>query len=232
MESRSNNLIVLIEENYDERILLTGMLAREGFSIRSFASGEEALRYMRVACPVAVIMDTVYDGVDGLEICRRLRALEHLQWLKIIFVASHANENDEILAFETGADDFVCKPVSDKVLAIRVHHAIGQTGKEKIQSTKEVIHMGNLYINLKEYRVCLGTKEVNLTRGEFRLLWILAHRPGGVFSRAKLLEESGTKGEATARSVDVRVVGLRKKLGSFGNMIRTVRGVGYRLEIR
>lgn len=222
--------ILVVEDEEDIRELISYNLAREGFKVSSVASGEAALKAVKTALPDLVLLDLMLPGLDGLEVCRQIRAHAASSRVPVLMVTAKGEEADVVTGLELGADDYIVKPFSPRVLLARVRAALRRSDAPKIDPGA-TITIGDLSINPGRHEVTVGGELLELTLTEFRMLHLLASRPGWVFTRYQIIEAiHGENYLVTDRSVDVQVVGLRKKLGTAGQLIETVRGIGYRFK--
>lgn len=223
--------ILVIEDEEDILALVHYNLAREGYRVSCATSGEEGLRLIEEQ-PDLILLDLMLPGIDGLEVCRRLRGGEAAAGLPIIMMTAKGEESDVVAGLELGADDYVTKPFSPKILLARVRAVLRRrTRAGEVQEEPDQLTHGELVIHPGRNEVLVAGKPVELTFTEFRVLHFLASRPGWVFTRYQIV--NAVRGEdyaVTDRAVDVQVVGLRKKLGPCGALIETVRGVGYRFK--
>jgi len=223
--------ILVIEDEEDILALVHYNLAREGYQVACATSGEEGLRLVEEQ-PDLVLLDLMLPGIDGLEVCRRLRGSELTAGLPIIMMTAKGEESDVVAGLELGADDYVTKPFSPKILLARVRAVLRRRAKEGevVEESDQLVH-GELVIHPGRNEVLVAGRPIELTFTEFRVLLFLASRPGWVFTRYQIV--NAVRGEdyaVTDRAVDVQIVGLRKKLGACGTLIETVRGVGYRFK--
>jgi len=222
--------ILLIEDEKDIAELVRHYLSKEGYAVSRAATGEEGLRLARADRPSLILLDLMLPGVDGLEVCRALKRDRATETIPIVMLTAKSEESDIVAGLELGADDYVTKPFSPKVLVARVR-AVLRRRSRPAPPESEPLEVHGLSIHPGRHEVRVGGKPVELTATEFRLLRLLAGRPGWVFTRNQIV--NAVRGEdypVTERSVDVHVVGLRKKLGRAGEYIETVRGVGYRFR--
>ena len=220
--------ILIIEDDPDIRELMKHHLERDGYVVVGAPTGEEGLRLARKSPPGLVILDLMLPGMDGLEVLRKLRADSKTRELPTVIVSAKGEEADIVSGLELGADDYLTKPFSPRVLVARVR-AVLRRREEPQAPEDEVIRIHDLTIHPGRHEVLVGKKPVELTFTEFRILHILARRPGWVFTRSRIVDSiHGESYPVTERAVDVQIVGLRKKLGRAGDYIETVRGVGYR----
>jgi two-component system, OmpR family, alkaline phosphatase synthesis response regulator PhoP len=220
--------LLIIEDDKDILELIKYNLQKERYQVTGAANGEEALKAIKSGIFDLILLDLMLPGIDGLEICKILKGDPHLAAIPIIMVTARGEETDIVLGLELGADDYIVKPFSPRILIARVRSILRR--KRKVDTSQEkVIKIDELFISSGKREVRLENKSLDLTFTEFELLHYLASHPGWVFTRYQLV--NAIKGEdypVTDRSVDVQIAGLRKKLGSYGELIETIRGVGYR----
>ncbi len=225
-----NQKILVVDDEEDILELVKYNLTKEGFLVTCAANGEQALTHAAELFPDLIILDLMLPGIDGLDVCRRLKQNEKTKKTPIIMVTAKGEDADVVAGLELGADDYVIKPFSPRVLLARIKAALRRTGVEE-SSDQASIHRGEITINPSRHEVLVRGEPMELTATEFRILHFLAKRPGWVFTREQIINAvRGHDYPVTERSVDVQVVGLRKKLGEAGNCIETVRGVGYRFR--
>ncbi|MEJ2722393.1 MAG: response regulator, partial [bacterium] len=206
-------------------------LSKEGYTVVRAASGEKALDAARANKPQLILLDLMLPGLDGLDVCRRLKADSQTADIPIIMLTAKGEETDIVLGLELGAEDYITKPFSPKVLAARVR-AVLRRGAKTEGSDKGPIVVGEIEIHPGRHEVVVAGNPVQLTYTEYEILHYLARRPGWVFTRYQIVEAvRGDDYAVTDRSVDVQIVGLRRKLGKHGHVIQTVRGVGYRFRL-
>lgn len=223
---KENILIVEDEEHIQE--LIRYNLLKEGYEVECVDSGEECLKFIKSRHPVLILLDLMLPGVDGLEVCRLLKNDSQTQHIPIIMVTAKGEESDIVTGLEQGADDYIIKPFSPRVLIARVKNVL-RRGKVIDEDSRIQFH--DLAIHPGRHEVLVKGRNINLTITEFSILHYLARRPGWVFTRSQIVDEvHGDDYPVTERSVDVQVVGLRKKLGPAGKYIQTVWGVGYRFK--
>jgi len=222
--------ILVVEDEEDIRELLRYNLVKEGYAVSGAASGEEALRLARAERPDLVLLDLMLPGVDGLEVCRALKRDKSTERIPVIMVTAKGEETDVVAGLELGADDYIVKPFSPKVVIARLRAVLRRRERSAI-APDAVLRVGELTIDPGRHEVKVASRRIALTATEFRLLRFLAGRPGWVFTRDQIV--TAVRGDdyiVTDRAVDVQVVGLRRKLGDAGERIETVRGVGYRFR--
>lgn len=223
------NLLV-VEDEDDIRELLSYNLTKEGYRVTGAASGEEALKISRSAPPDLVLLDLMLPGVDGLEVCRLLKREAHTRQIPIVMLTAKGEEADIVAGLELGADDYITKPFSVRVLLARLRAVLRRRSLEPPTETARLSIHG-IVIHPGRHEVLLEGRPLELTATEFRLLHFLARRPGWVFTRTQIVNAvHGEDYPVSERSIDVQVVALRKKLGDLGEYLETIRGVGYRFK--
>jgi two-component system alkaline phosphatase synthesis response regulator PhoP len=224
---RPTILVVDDEEDIIELVELN--LTREGYRVLGCTTGEKALEIARSKLPDLIVLDLMLPGIDGLEVCRRLKSGSKTHRIPIVILTAKGEEADIVMGLELGADDYVTKPFSGKVLAARVRRLLRRAAQPP--GEQEVIKVHDLTIDPARHEVWAQGSKVDLTRTEFDILRTLAKRPGLVLSRYQIVDSvHGDDYAVTDRAVDVQIVALRRKLGPCGQYIETVRGVGYRFR--
>jgi len=223
--------ILIIEDEADIRELVRYNLERESFAVGEAESGETGLKAVLKKKPDLILLDLMLPGKDGLQICRELKQNEQTRGIPVVMMTARGEESDIITGLELGAEDYVVKPFSPKVLTARVKAVLRRSEAAEEPSAEDVLRIGDLVIHPGRHEVSVNGKTVDLTASEFGLLHFLARRPGWVFTRYQIVDAvHGEDYPVTERSVDVQIVGLRKKLKKSGDCIETVRGVGYRFK--
>ena len=221
--------ILVVEDEEDILALVHFNLSRQEYEVDTAICGEEALEKIASNSPDLIVLDLMLPGVDGLEICRRLRADDKTRELPIVMLTACGEEEDVVRGLELGADDYVTKPFSIKVLLARIQTVLRR--RSVPESVNDEIVRGDLRLHSGRNLVQIEGQNVDLTYTEFKVLEALARRPGWVFTRYQIVNVvRGEDYAVTDRAVDVQIAGLRKKLGSCGSYIETVRGVGYRFR--
>lgn len=223
--------IFVIEDEHDIAELIRFNLSLEGYDVEVFPSGEAGFKaFESNKKPELLILDIMLPGMSGLEICRRLKENKATSEVPIIMVSARGEEQDIVKGLELGADDYVTKPFSPKVLLARIEAVLRRSSGETPEPTGSLKHAG-LEVNPGRVEVVIDGKKVDLTQSEFKILHFLLQRPGWVFTRGQIVEAiRGENYAVTDRTIDFQMVGLRKKLGNYGDYIETVRGVGYRFK--
>lgn len=225
--------ILVVEDEEDIAELIQFTLTREGFLCDHEPDGAKALRAAQDLRPDLVLLDLMLPGTDGYSICKELRAHPDLAQIPVIMLTARGQESDMVRGLEHGADDYVTKPFSPRLLCARIRAVLRRRagGTSDGDDTPRVIRRGPIEIYPGKHQVRLSGEPLELTYTEFELLHLLAGRPGWVFSRYQIVDAVRGEGyPVTERAVDVQVVGLRRKLGEAALYIETVRGVGYRFR--
>jgi two-component system phosphate regulon response regulator PhoB len=222
--------ILVVDDEEDLLELVKYNLTKEGYRVATVSSGEEAIRRARNDLPDLMVLDLLLPSVDGLEVCRVLKNDVRTKHIPIVMLTAKGEEADMVTGLEMGADDYLAKPFSPRVLIARIK-AVLRRRRQAMADDETPIVIGDFVIHPGRHEVTVAGKPIDLTLTEFRLLQFLSQRPGWAFSRSQIVD--AVKGEdypVTERSVDVQVAGLRKKLGDHGVFVETVRGVGYRFK--
>lgn len=222
--------IWVVEDDEDLLALTHYNFIKEGFTVRGFTSGEELLPALAQEQPDLIVLDIMLPGIDGLNICQRLKAEDSTSQIPVIMLTAKGEDGDIVTGLTLGADDYITKPFSPKVLMARVKSALRRRGNV-CETQEDVVTHGDLVIDPKCHAVRLAGHPLSLTATEFRILIFLAKKPGWVFSRDQIISAIHDGDIAvTDRTVDVQIVALRKKLGARQNCIQTVRGIGYKFQ--
>jgi len=226
----SKETILIVDDEEDILELVRFHLSREGYGVLCAESGEVAWRMIKENRIDLLILDLMLPGIDGLELTRKLKNDPKTSSLPIIMLSAKGEEADIVTGLELGADDYVTKPFSPRILLARIHTVIRRQATPKDAEGNE-IRIHGMLIDRSRRSLILQDNPVDLTYTEFEVLAFLAQRPGWVFTRTQIVDAvRGGDYPVTDRSVDVQIVGLRKKLGDSGHLIETVRGVGYRFK--
>lgn len=221
--------VLVVEDEPDLREVIRYNLEREGFVVLESEDGEEGLRILRKRLPSLVLLDIMLPGMDGIEICRAMKADRLTRSIPVIMVTAKGDESDVVLGLGVGADDYVAKPFSPRELTARIKAVLrrGQV-RDDVRDSERIV-CGKMIIDLARHEVRVEGKQINLTPTEFRLLQVLASQPGRVFTRERLIHRAiGEEVIVTERNVDVHIRSIRKKLAFSRDFIETIRGVGYR----
>ena len=221
--------ILIVDDEEDVLELVRYNLEKNGYTVETAATGEEALKKVRFKKPDLMVLDLMLPGVDGLNVCKQLKSDPRTEQLPIIMLTAKGEEADIVTGLELGADDYVTKPFSPKVLVARIRRRLHQASASNTEAAP--VNIYELTIDPSRRQVLIDDTPVDLTYTEFNILHTLARRPGMVFTRYQIVDAvHGEDYLVSDRAVDVQMVGLRKKLGSCGTYIETVRGVGYRFK--
>ncbi len=222
--------ILVVEDEEDILELIEFNLKKEGYQVSTATSGEKAINLALKNPPQLILLDIMLPGMDGLEVCKHLKHDPATMHVPIVMLTAKGEESDIITGLEIGADDYMTKPFSPRVLVARVRNLLRRK-KQEVTDPTATIKRDDLVIHPGRHEVTIKDKSIDLTFTEFKVLQVLAARPGWVFTRQQIVD--AVRGEdyaVTDRSVDVQIVGLRRKLGNYGTCIETVRGVGYRFR--
>lgn len=223
--------VLVIEDDTDLREVLGESLRREGYEVMTAEDGEQGLRTAQRESPDLVCLDLMMPGLDGIEVCRRLRADARFENLPILMLTAKGDESDAVLGLGVGADDYVVKPARHKELMARVRALLRRRIAAHSPSSRTVMSMGGLEIDEERFEVRAGGARVRLTPTEFRILQVLMKRPGRVYQRNELLDRAAPSGNfVEERTIDVHVRAIRGKLGDYADRVETVRGIGYRFQ--
>jgi two-component system phosphate regulon response regulator PhoB len=224
--------ILVVDDEEDIRKLLFYNLSREGYDVECTETGEDALTRVRSHGYELVVLDLMLPGINGLDVFRAMKAEARTARIPVLMLTARGDDVDVVAGLELGADDYVTKPFSPRVLTARIRALLRRYEEVPEDPDKEeLITRHNLVINTTKHEVLVDGVPVDLTATEFALLAHLARRPGWVFTRTRIIDAvKGDNCAVTDRSVDVQVVGLRRKLGGAGDLVETVRGVGYRFK--
>ncbi len=224
----SKGTICIVEDEEDIREMLEIQLKREGYTVLSAETGESGLRLIREHSPQLVLLDLMLPGMDGFDVCRAMRAQKNTRTIPVIMLTARGEEADIVTGLEIGADDYVTKPFSLRVVVSRIKSVL-RRGEQKTEDPNGILEYGDIVVDQPRHLVKISGEPVDLTATEYKLLVFLCKRPGWVFTRQQIVDNvRGEDYAVTERSVDVQIVGLRKKLGEQAEWIETVRGVGYR----
>jgi two-component system phosphate regulon response regulator PhoB len=221
--------ILIVEDDASLAEVLDYNLGQEGYDTQVARDGQHGLREIRLRCPDLVILDLMLPMIEGLEVCRLLRADPATQDVAILMLTARSEESDELVGFSVGADDYVTKPFSVKVLLQRINALLRR--KQQGGADRDVLVSQGLMIDRRRRRATAGERLLDLTPSEFGLLAALVRQPGRAFSRGELIDLAlGDDAIVLERTIDVHIRALRKKLAAHADLIETVRGVGYRLR--
>ena len=225
---KENILVVDDEEDILEVVRFN--LSREGFDVTCAGTGEQALEIVKNQTVDLMVLDLMLPGIDGLDVTRQMKRNPAYSHIPIVMLTAKDKENDVVAGLEVGAEDYITKPFSSSILSARVR-AILRRQTQTEDKDNGVLELEDLTIDMRKHIVLVRKKPINITLTEFEVLVLLASRPGWVYSRSQIVDSvRGHNYSVTDRSVDVHIVGLRRKLGPCSSYIQTVRGVGYRFR--
>jgi two-component system phosphate regulon response regulator PhoB len=227
----ANEKILIVDDEEDVLELVRYNLDKNGYKVETAATGEQAIAKARAKLPDLIILDLMLPGIDGLDVCKKLKDDTKTQNIPVIMLTAKGEETDVVTGLELGADDYVTKPFSPKVLVARIRRVLQRPIARNLEKASVKIH--EMTIDPSRREVLVKNKPVELTFTEFNILYTLAKRPGMVFTRYQIVDSiHGEDYLVTDRAIDVQIVSLRKKLGIYEKYIETVRGVGYRFKDR
>ena len=223
--------ILIIEDEPDINELLSITLLKNDYAVTKVFDGEKGLKIAREISPDLILLDLMLPGISGLDVCKLLKSEHETSFIKIIILTALSQEHNIVKGLELGADDYITKPFSIKVLNARIKSVLRRNSIEKNQFV-DIINIEKIQITPKTRTVKIDRKKLDLTFTEFQILLLLATHPGWVFTRYQIITKvRGDNYPVTDRSVDFQIVGLRKKMGPKGKLIETIRGVGYRFHL-
>jgi DNA-binding response OmpR family regulator len=223
--------IVVIEDEPDIRDIIDYNLTREGFRVITSDNGVSGIQTVVREVPDLVLLDLLLPGLDGIEVCRRLKLDPATQNIPIIIVSAKGEESDIVLGLGVGADDYISKPFRPKELIARVRAVLRRVTRKADSVATDRLVRDALIIDMERHEVKVEDHQIDLTATEFRLLHLLASPPGRVFTRDHLVSRViGDGAVVTDRNIDVHIRSIRKKLGTHRHLLGTIRGVGYRFQ--
>lgn len=223
--------ILIVEDDRALSEVLHYNLQQEGFQVFRAFDGREAIAQAKLKKPDVILLDWMLPIVDGVDVCRQLRRMEETRQAGIVMLTAKTEDLDQITGFEAGADDYVSKPYSVRVLLERIRALVRRQASTESEEQPEVVSCRGITVDLKRQRVTANDKELQLTRSEFKLLTALIREPGKACDRSELIESAlGEDTLVLERTIDVHIRALRRKLGDLAECIETVRGVGYRFK--
>ena len=232
MDMMSRQSVLVVEDEEDIMEVIRFNLEKEGYEVHQALSGEKALQVIENNLPSLVLLDLMLPGINGIDLCRIFKQNDRTKAIPVIMLTAKSEDADIVAGLEMGAEDYITKPFSPRVLVARVR-TILRRRESGVKDDSSVIQVEGMQIHPGRHEVTMGDNVVDLTPSEFRILHYLARRPGWVYSRDQIIDAIRGHGYVvTDRAIDVQVVGLRKKLGDYGKLIETVRGIGYRFRDR
>lgn len=226
----SKQTILVVEDEEDLREIIIYNLEREGYQTVGVETGEQGLERARALKPDLLILDLMLPGMNGMDVCRHIRQNADTQAIPIIMISAKGEEADIVSGLELGADDYVAKPFSPRILLARVRSVFRRSQQVEVVDTT-LLRIEGLIIDTRKHQLSIDDQPVDLTKSEFGILHFLASHRGWVFTRYQIVDAiRGDKYVVTERAIDVQIAGLRKKLDGYADLIETVRGVGYRFK--
>jgi len=225
-------VILIIEDDPDIQELLSHTMSKEGWKLLQVKTGEDGLKILKTKKVNCILLDIMLPGIDGLKVLKKIKEIEQCKFIPVVMASAKGEESDIVTGLELGADDYVVKPYSPKVLIARIRASLRRQEEGGVPQSVSVWQQGELKLDSTRHIAYNGDKQLDLFATEFALLKHFLSNPEIVFSRNQIIAAiHGPDYPVTDRSVDVQILGLRKKLGKAGDMIETIRGVGYRFRI-
>ncbi len=219
--------ILLVDDEPDILEIVGYNLTQEGYQIVTASNGKEAIAVARKELPHLIIMDVMMPEMDGIEACENIRKFPELQNTIIAFLTARSEDYSQVAGFDAGADDYIAKPIKPKVLISKVKALLRRLKNE--DQASDIIKVGDIEINREEYKIIRQDEEIVLPRKEFELFYLLATKPGKVFTREEILDKVwGNEVVVGGRTIDVHIRKLREKIGD--DFFKTIKGVGYKIE--
>lgn len=227
----SKETILIVDDEEDILELIKFNLKVEGYHILTTMTGEEAIKIAKQSRPDLMVLDLMLPGIDGLEVTRYLKNNELTMDIPIVMLTAKGEESDVVAGLELGANDYMSKPFSPRELTARIRSILRRRNRNNVESQPRIRQEGDMVIDQSKHLVTIEGEVIDLTLSEFELLSFLADKKGWVFTRGQIVDAiHGENYAVTERSIDVIIVGLRKKLKTYASCIETVRGVGYRFK--
>ena len=221
--------ILLVDDEQDILEIVGYNLSQEGYQIVTASNGKEAIAKAKKEHPHLIIMDVMMPEMDGMEACENIRKIPELQDTIITFLTARSEDYSQVAGFDAGADDYIAKPIKPKVLVSKVQALLRRLKGVEGVSNSSTLNVGNIEINREEYKIVNEGKEIVLPRKEFELFYLLATKPGKVFTREEILDKVwGNEVVVGGRTIDVHIRKLREKIGD--SFFKTIKGVGYKIE--
>ena len=224
--------IYVVDDEKDIREILKVNLQKNGYDVNTFASAEEVLKQLAIAKPDLFILDIMMNGMDGLDLCKHIRASRELTTIPILFISAKSAELDKVLGLELGADDYLTKPFSIHELIARVKAIMRRSQTKQELSPKEILTYNAISLYPDKFQVTIDNQNIDLTKTEFLILKLFMQYPGKIFTRDNIIDSiRGDNVYVIDRTIDVHIMNLRKKLGTYKDAIKTYSGVGYGLKV-
>lgn len=226
---KKNIKILLVDDETDILEIVGYNLQQEGYQIFTANNGKEAISKAKKELPHLIIMDVMMPEMDGMEACEIIRQTPELRNVIITFLTARNEDYSQMAGFDVGADDYISKPIKPKLLVSRVKALLRRLKETDESPSSETLRIGNIEINREEYKITKGETEIILPRKEFELFYLLASKPGKVFTREEILDKVwGNDVIVGGRTIDVHIRKLREKIGE--ELFKTIKGVGYKFE--
>tara|TARA_B100000795_G_scaffold90987_1_gene66282 strand:- start:1433 stop:2113 length:681 start_codon:yes stop_codon:yes gene_type:complete len=217
--------ILVVDDDPDIVEILSYNLSLAGYEIKSAVNGKEAIKKAKSYIPEIILLDVMMPEMDGIEVCSKIKELSSLSNTVVIFLSARNDDFTQIAAFDAGGDDYISKPVKPKILLKKINSILKRMSSNKTES--DVIDLGGIIINRNTYSVIKGNKELTIPRKEFELFYLLASKPGNVFTRDEIMTNVwGSEVIVGDRTIDVHIRKLRGKIGD--SYFKTIKGVGYK----
>lgn len=222
--------VLLVDDEQDIIEIISYNLEKEGYQVTTARNGKEAIEKAKKELPHLIILDVMMPEMDGMEACENIRKIESLQHVIIAFLTARGEDYSQVAGFDAGADDYITKPVKPKVLMSKIKALLRRLKTVEEIGNGDIIQIGNIEINRDEYKILIDGAELSLPRKEFELLYLLASKPGKVFTREEILDRVwGNEVVVGGRTIDVHIRKLREKVGD--DCFKTIKGVGYKLDM-
>ncbi len=223
-------VLYIIDDEKDIQDIIRLNFTGDGFEVAGFSSGEDAYKMLAKKKPDIILLDVMMPGMDGYEFCRKLRGEDHYRNIPVIFLSAKSEEFDKVLGLELGGDDYIAKPFGMKELKSRVKAVLrrGIQGDDGVSPQNGIIRCLGVELNPGHFSLTVDGMDVSLTKTEFNILYLFLKNPGKIFTRDNIIDSiRGDDIYVIDRTIDVHIMNLRKKLGAYKNMIRTISGMGY-----
>lgn len=222
--------VLLVDDEQDIIEIISYNLEKEGYQVSTARNGKEAIEKAKKELPHLIILDVMMPEMDGMEACENIRKIDSLQNVIIAFLTARGEDYSQVAGFDAGADDYITKPVKPKVLMSKIKALLRRLKTVEETENGDIIQVGNIEINRDEYKILIDGVELSLPRKEFELLYLLASKPGKVFTREEILDRVwGNEVVVGGRTIDVHIRKLREKVGD--DCFKTIKGVGYKLDM-
>ncbi|WP_413513421.1 response regulator transcription factor [Myroides odoratus] len=222
--------VLLVDDEQDIIEIISYNLEKEGYQVLTARNGKEAIEKAKKELPHLIILDVMMPEMDGMEACENIRKMDNLQNVIITFLTARGEDYSQVAGFDAGADDYITKPVKPKVLMSKVKALLRRLKSTDEVENSDIIQIGNIEVNRDEYKILIDGVELSLPRKEFELLYLLASKPGKVFTREEILDRVwGNEVVVGGRTIDVHIRKLREKVGD--DCFKTIKGVGYKLDM-